>query len=493
MKKKIKLFIIIFCLATIITSPNFVTSHALDSYCNMFGGYNSTATWFFQNGRVFSALWFWFLGVINFPFDSISFVSALGVNLFLTGAIIIVYNIMSKYTENKFIKLSILLLSFTIFYSPLMIEVVMFDEAIVMGLGILFVVLCASQIYKGGLKHYILAFVFMVLSVMCYQGMACFLIPLVILFEATNFKDNNKADVIRMIKKLVIAFATYGVAFVIDLGVIKLAGVIFGEATSHVGGVDLLKNISHIRFFLLPTALSTLFGYIKVWLYYGLVIISLIFAIIGIIKNEFKIINVLLLIGVVASAICMPFVPNLVMNSEQNYMAARTVLSITILPSIVMLLTLVKFNLDAKFWIYSGLVFSTLICVIYSFLFYQNTKIDLERFKQDLSYINQLNTYIGYYENENDIEIKHIYWAKDTDSAYYYSTGYNNGANNRITGEAWAMVCAVNDYSGKNYDITYEEMSKDKYNELFKGKNYKKFDSDTQLHYEGDTLYLLIY
>lgn len=493
MKKKIILFVVLFCFATIITSPNFVTTHALDSYCNMYGGYVSTATWFFQNGRVFSALMFLFYDLVNFPFDSISFVSAFGVNLCLTGAILTVYNIMSKVTDKKINKIIILILSFTVFYSPLMIEVVMFDEAVIMGLGVLFVTLCASQIYKGGLKHYIFAFIFMILSVMCYQGMACFLIPLVILFETTSFKDNNKVDVIRMIKKLIIAFVAYGVAFVIDLGVIKLAGVIFGEATSHVGGVDLLKNISHIRFFLLPTALSTLFGYIKVWLYYGLVIISLIFAVIGIIRNEFKIINVLLLIGVVASAICMPFVPNLVMNSEQNYMAARTVLSITILPSIVMLLTLAKFNLDAKFWTYSGLVFSTLICIIYSFLFYQNTKIDLERFKQDLSYINQLNTYIGYYENENDIEIKHIYWAKDTDSAYYYSTGYNNGANNRITGEAWAMVCAVNDYSGKNYDITYEEMSKDKYNELFKGKNYKKFDPDTQLHYEGDTLYLLIY
>ena len=480
-------------MATIITSPNFVTSHALDSYCNMFGGYNSTATWFFQNGRVFSALWFWFLGVINFPFDSISFVSALGVNLFLTGAIIIVYNIMSKYTENKFIKLSILLLSFTIFYSPLMIEVVMFDEAIVMGLGILFVALCASQIYKGGLKHYILAFIFMVFSVMCYQGMACFLIPLVILFESTKFKGDLKQDVLFILKKLVIAFACYGIAFVIDLGIIKLAESVIGEATGNVGKIDLLANISHIRFFLIPESFANLFGYINTKLYYSLALVSVLFVILGIVRNNNKIVNILTIIGILGATCLMPFVPNLFMSSAQNYMAARTILTLTTIPSFALLFAITKFNFDNNIWKICTLILSIIMVIIYSFLFYKNTRIDIERYKQDLSYLNTLYTYIGYYEAENHIKVKHIYWAKDKDSAYYYSTGYNNGANNRITGEAWAMVCAVNDYSGKNYDITYEEMSKDKYNELFKGKNYKKFDSDTQLHYEGDTLYLLIY
>lgn len=493
MKKKIKLFIIIFCLATIITSPNFVTSHALDSYCNMFGGYNSTATWFFQNGRVFSALWFWFLGVINFPFDSISFVSALGVNLFLTGAIIIVYNIMSKYTENKFIKLSILLLSFTIFYSPLMIEVVMFDEAVVMGLGILFVALCASQIYKGGLKHYILAFIFMVFSVMCYQGMACFLIPLVILFESTKFKGDLKQDVLFMLKKLVIAFACYGIAFVIDLGIIKLAENVIGEATGNVGKIDLLANISHIRFFLIPESFANLFGYINTKLYYSLALVSVLFVILGIVRNNNKIVNILTIIGILGATCLMPFVPNLFMSSAQNYMAARTILTLTTIPSFALLFAITKFNFDNNIWKICTLILSIIMVIIYSFLFYKNTRIDIERYKQDLSYLNTLYTYIGYYEAENHIKVKHIYWAKDKDSAYYYSTGYNNGANNRITGEAWAMKCAVNDYSGKNYEYTYEEMSDEDLKKYFKNKDYKKFNPDKQLHYEGDTLYLLIY
>ena len=493
MKKKIKLFIIIFCLATIITSPNFVTSHALDSYCNMFGGYNSTATWFFQNGRVFSALWFWFLGVINFPFDSISFVSALGVNLFLTGAIIIVYNIMSKYTENKFIKLSILLLSFTIFYSPLMIEVVMFDEAVVMGLGILFVALCASQIYKGGLKHYILAFIFMVFSVMCYEGRACFLIPLVIFFESTKFKGDLKQDVLFMLKKLVIAFACYGIAFVIDLGIIKLAENVIGEATGNVGKIDLLANISHIRFFLIPESFANLFGYINTKLYYSLALVSVLFVILGIVRNNNKIVNILTIIGILGATCLMPFVPNLFMSSAQNYMAARTILTLTTIPSFALLFAITKFNFDNNIWKICTLILSIIMVIIYSFLFYKNTRIDIERYKQDLSYLNTLYTYIGYYEAENHIKVKHIYWAKDKDSAYYYSTGYNNGANNRITGEAWAMKCAVNDYSGKNYEYTYEEMSDEDLKKYFKNKDYKKFNPDKQLHYEGDTLYLLIY
>lgn len=493
MKKKIKLFIIIFCLATIITSPNFVTSHALDSYCNMFGGYNSTATWFFQNGRVFSALWFWFLGVINFPFDSISFVSASGVNLFLTGAILTVYNIMSKVTDKKINKIIILILSFTVFYSPLMIEVVMFDEAVIMGLGVLFVSLCASQIYKGGLKHYILAFIFMILSVICYQGMACFLIPLVILFESTKFKGDLKQDVLFMLKKLVIAFACYGIAFVIDLGIIKLAESVIGEATGNVGKIDLLANISHIRFFLIPESFANLFGYINTKLYYSLALVSVLFVILGIVRNNNKIVNILTIIGILGATCLMPFVPNLFMSSAQNYMAARTILTLTTIPSFALLFAITKFNFDNNIWKICTLILSIIMVIIYSFLFYKNTRIDIERYKQDLSYLNTLYTYIGYYEAENHIKVKHIYWAKDKDSSYYYSTGYNNGANNRITGEAWAMKCAVNDYSGKNYEYTYEEMSDEDLKKYFKNKDYKKFNPDKQLHYEGDTLYLLIY
>ena len=493
MKKKIILFVIVFCLATIITSPNFVTTHALDSYCNMYGGYESTATWFFQNGRVFSALLFLFYDLINFPFDSISFVSAFGVNLCLTGAILTVYNIISKVTDKKLNKIIILILSFTVFYSPLMIEVVMFDEAVIMGLGTLFVSLCASQIYKGGLRHYILAFIFMVLSVMCYQGMACFLIPLVILFESTKFKGDLKQDVLSMIKKLVIAFACYGVAFVLDLGIIKIAESIVGEATGNVGKIDLLANISHIRFFLIPESFANLFGYINVNFYYTLALVCGLIAFLGIIKNDNKIINILTIVGILGSACLMPFVPNLFMNSEQNYMAARTILTLTTLPSFALLFAITKVNFDNNIWKFCILILAVFIAIVYSFLFYKNTKIDIERYKQDLSYLNTLYTYIGYYENENHIKVKHIYYAFDKDSVSYYPSGYNNGANNRIASEAWAMKCAVNDYSGKNYEYTYEEMSDKDYKKYFKNKDYKKFNSDAQLHYEGDTLYLLIY
>ena len=493
MKKKIILFVIVFCFATIITSPNFVTTHALDSYCNMYGGYVSTATWFFQNGRVFSALMFLFYDLINFPFDSISFVSAFGVNLCLTGAILTVYNIMSKVIDKKINKIIILILSFTVFYSPLMIEVVMFDEAVIMGLGVLFVSLCASQIYKGGLKHYILAFIFMILSVMCYQGMACFLIPLVILFESTKFKGDLKQDVLFMLKKLVIAFACYGIAFVIDLGIIKLAESMIGEATGNVGKIDLLANISHIRFFLIPESFANLFGYINTKLYYSLTLVSALFAILGIVRNNNKIVNILTIVGILGAACLMSFVPNLFMNSAQNYTAARTILTLTTIPSFALLFVITKVNLDNNIWKICILILSVIIVIIYSFLFYKNTRNDIERYKQDLSYLNTIYTYIGYYEDENHIKVKHIYWAQDKDSADYYSTGYNNGANNRITGEAWAMKCAINDYSGKKYEYTYEEMSDEDLKKYFKNKDYKKFNPNTQLHYEGDTLYLLIY
>ena len=492
MKKKIILFFIIFCVATIITSPNFVPSHGLDSYYNIFLGYEDTAVWFLQKGRLFSALMFWIYSLVNLPFDSMGFLSAFGVNICLSASILIIYDFLEKKTENNFVKLSILILSFTLFYMPLMIEVIMFDEAMIMGLGILMAVLAAKYISLGELKRYLLASLFMIISVASYQGMACFLIPILILFDAVKFSKHDKIEILNFIKKLLIALIIYGIAFISDLIVIKIVANIFGEATSSVGNVNLVKNFHHIFTYLLPTGMKQLFGYISPKLYYSLTIMMFIYAIIGLIKNNYKLVNTLLLIGLLCSALLMPFVPNVVMNSDENYMAARTILTLTILPSAIGLLTLTKFNVNLKYSCYFALLLSIIIVIIYSFLFYKNTRIDLERYRQDIAYLSSLHSEIKTYEEENDVTIKHIYYANDTDSAYYYLTGYNNGANIRVMAEGWAMNCAVNDYISPKHNVTYEKMSEKKYNELFKNKDYKYFDRK-QLHFENDTLFLLIY
>ena len=494
MKRKIILFIIVFCFAIIITSPNFVPSHGLDSYCNMFTGYDETAIWFLKKGRVLSALMFWIYGLINIPFDSVGFLSALGINLCLSGAICVVYNYLSKNIENKIVKLSILILSFSMFYMPLMIEVVMFDEAMVMGFGVLMAVLCAKMIADGGWKKYLLAILFMIISVASYQGMACFLIPTLLLFESKKmyFEKNNKKSVLNVIKKIILALIIYGIAFFFDLFIIKLIAFVLGDATSSVNNVNLLQNIRHIFTYLIPTSLKELFGFIYPKVYYVITFVALCLAIFGLIKSDFKLINFLLLIGLILSSVLMPFVSNIVMNSDENYMAARTVLSLTILPSVICLFTIVKFDFDFKFFKYLVLIFGIIIVIIYSYLIYKNCSIDLNRYRQDIAYLSNLQSEISEYENENNIKIKRIYWAKDVDSAYYYSTGYANGANIRVMAEGWAMKCAVNDYINFNKDVTYEEMSEKKYNELFKNKEYNYFDGK-QLHFEGNSLYLLVY
>lgn len=492
MKKKLILFTIVFCIATLITSPNFVPSHGLDSYCNIYGGYESTAIWFLQKGRVIGALMFYIYSLINLPFDCVGMISALGVNLCLTGAIFVVYNYLSKNIDNKYVKLSILTLAFTMFYMPLMIEIVMFDEGMVMCFGILMTAFCAKEIARGGIKHYLLALLFMILSVCSYQGVASFLVPILLLFIAKDFKNNNKDEVICLIKKLFIAALIYGIAFVSDFGVMKIAESIFGSANGNIGYVNIKKNIYHIFTFLLPNGAKELFGYIKPSFYYLLVFISLIFAGIGIFKNSNKLINIMFLILLIASSFLMPFVPNLAMNSEENYMAARTILTLTILPSVICLITAFKFNFDNKYFMYILLLFALCLMAIYSYLFYKNLRIDLRRYSEDVGYLKQVNREIEYYEKTTDKKVKHIYYAFDTDRAYYYPTGYNNGANIRVMAEGWAMKCAVNDYIKKDYKITYEEMPEDIYNKYFKDKNYKKFDT-RQFKFDGDKLYLLIY
>ena len=492
MKNKILLFIIIFSVANIFTFPAFTVTHNLDSYCTVYNGYSDTALWFSQNGRLITALFYLLFNFINLPMDSLSFVSAFMANIFLALAVMIVYNVIKTNIkpQNFFWQALLLISSFLLFYNPLAIELYMVDETFVIALGILFVTLAASHINKLGLKNILLAFLFTILGIICYQGILCYLFILVILFASTNIVNNDKKDIVVFLKKIGVSLLAYLLSFAVMYLILQIVLMVTGEVTTKLGHIDLIANIEYIFTSLIPDVFLNFFGFINKNIYLILCLIVLAFVIFGVIKNDGKKINIMIILLLLTAALLAPFIPNIVMNTEQNYTAARMTLTLMAIPSILMIFLVIRLNFDYKYFVYGLLVVMLIVFALFARQFIANTKIDLKRYKNDVAYLNQIYSALDSYQEENDVKIKTVYYAKDTDVAYYYPTGYPNGANIRVPAVDWAMECAFNVYSNNKYE--YKPMSKKKYNEYFKDKNYDEFDEES-IVFDNNKAYILLY
>ncbi len=490
MKRKVLQFLIIFSIGIIVTYPAFAASHALDSYCTMYNGYNDTALLFLQNGRVFSALFFWIFGLVGLPFDSIGFISAFLTNLFLAIAILKLYTVIEKNLNlnSKLLKVFVLTSVFLLFYNPLLIEVLLLDESFVIALGILCMVLVATKIVEDGILNYVLAFILAIIGVACYQGIAAYLFVCLLLIMITK-KIDSKEKVLSLGKMLGVAIIIYAMAFLVNFAIIKCVAAILSVSISKLGNFSILDNLIAVVTALLPNSLELLFGFINTKFYYFIVAILFVMFIYLLVKNEHKLINIFLLFILIISCVIAPFIPNLFMAADNNYIAARMALTLGILPSVLFLLIISTFNYNFKINYLFGAIITALL-LLSCYAIHQNTMIDIKRYKEDVKYLNNIYQRIKWYENESGNKVDTVYYAKDSSVNYYYSFGHANGANIRLLAVDWAMNCAFHVYS--DVDLAYKPMSKEKFNEYFKGKEYDKFDKK-QLVFKGDKLYLLLY
>ena len=129
-KKQIILFISIFLFSIIFTISSITVSHGLDSYCTMCNGYKNTATWFLQNGRIFSYLFYMIFDIIRLPYDSLRIISVITSNIILTINIILIYNqINNNYQMKKKIYKILLIGSiFLIYYTPLTPSILIYSS-----------------------------------------------------------------------------------------------------------------------------------------------------------------------------------------------------------------------------------------------------------------------------------------------------------------------------------------------------------------------------
>lgn len=478
MKKKLLLFIVVFLITMIITYVAIPISHPLDSYCTMCNGYKDTAIWFLKNGRVFSYLFYNLFGLLNLSYDYLGMISIIIGNIILSYAIILLYKELK--TDNKYLKYIMILLLILLFYNPLYIDILLLDEAFIIDLGLLFMILASIKFNK---EKYLLSLLYLILGIMCYQGIVSYFIVLVFIL------NDKKLLIQDYIKKISLIIILYGLSFLSNLLIIKLVGFILKDITSKVGTFNIISNIKIIISELLPESLLHLFGFINIKYYYLISFMLLIVCFIYIIKNKDKTNNIVLLFILLVSAIITPFIPNIFMNTDVNYTAARMTLTLGIIPTILLLFLIINFKINKNVIYVLGMI-SVIILGLSSYHIHQNMKIDLKRFDTDIEYINILKENISKYELENDIKVDKIYYTYDTDSAYYYNFGYANGANIRLLKVDWALECAIKAYIDK--DISIIKMDNNKSELLFKDKEYDDFNLE-QLVFEDNKLYLLIY
>ncbi len=178
------------------------------------------------------------------------------------------------------------------------------------------------------------------------------------------------------------------------------------------------------------------------------------------------------------------------MNSSSNYSAARMTMTCAIVPSVLVIYALMYYN-ENKYYTYFIFIIICLFGLFTFYLFRQNSMINLKRYKEDMAYINKVKSYIDYYNTKHKEKIKNVYFAKDTNSDYYYNFGNANGVNIRLMAVNWSVQCAFPAYIGDEYKFI--PMKKDDYNKYFKGKDYKEFNEKKQIIVDKNNMYLLIY
>ena len=486
MKKNLLIFIILLSFGIIITYPAFPLSHALDSYCTVCNGYYNTADWFLQNGRVITYLFYLLFAFFKLPMYSLGFVSAFLANIFLSCAVLVLYNQIVKILKIDSVKkkIFVLVISFLIYYNPFITSLLVLDEFFVIALGILLLTIAAIKIYKGGLENYLLSFLLGIVGICCYQGISSYfvLVLIILLFidSSLNLKDH--------LKKILILIINFAVSFFTTYFIILFMENLYDKKLPKIGNFSLIDNITKIFSNYIPNAFKNYFGYVNyLGIYKIILFVLLIGVLVSIILNKNKTKNSIYSIFIILSCILVPFIPNIFMSSTMNYTDARMILTFVSLP---ILLIFIMFVINSNKYInYISSVLLVILAFITVFSIHQNMKIDIRRFKEDSLYISKVYGEIDYYEMKYHKKIKKIYYAKDTDVSYYYSFGNANGANVRVMAVDWAFECAMKNFKNT---ASISKMSEKDYKKYFKDVNYDKF-SNKQFVFVDDTLYLLIY
>lgn len=470
-KEKILLFLTIFSIGIIFTYPTFTNTHYMNSFCTICNGYNSFNI-LMSNGYWINGLIYLLYNLLNIPYDSMSYISSFIANIFLSLSVFSLYsNIKSTNKKNNYI---LLICSFLIFYNPLIFDILLLDDGFSIAIGLFLVTLASVFINKDTVRNYIVAIILIIFASLCYYGILCYLIPLVIVI------NNDKKNLFKKVcSSLVIYIIGLICLFIIS---ININFILFNN-------FNIIDNILLIFGKLIPNAFN-LFNLTSSIVYYVLclLVLGVYIYLISIKKNKKH--NVIRMVLILIFSILLPFVPNLFINSNNNVIISYSVLPIASILSFIIIVMNRDIKLSRNYIVFMSIIL-VIVFGINLYDFNGNSLNNVKRYKKDLGYYGDIVDRIHWYENEHDYKIKYIYFAYDTNINKYYNLGRrNNNSNIRLVTNYKYFICGFNSYTDSKYVI--QKMNDNDKMKYFGNKNYDEFDSK-QLKFVRDKLFVLIY
>lgn len=477
--KKI-LFFLSFLVGTFITIFSLIPSYNLDGYCALASGYENRAIIFVNGGRYFTALFYYLIGILGISEDFISVLTIILSNIVLSYGIILIYFRINKLIKLDTLKKIILFFAaYLICYNPFMAETFVFEERFIMTLSFVLSIKAADVMFET--KNFIKSFIILFIATNMYQGMICIYLPYYFLLTVI---DNSKLKIKDFIKEnykyIFKSCLVYAVSMLSSFLLLKLVLFVFDLNSGKIGKLDLIYNIKYI-FKLINTVFIRMFGFIKPVYFYVFNIILILMIIINIFfKKENKSLILYILLTIIIM-ILIPFIPNIVMNSDGNYTAARMTGSIACIPAFLIIYNLV-INRKSTIKNIILLFVSGFIVFIDSYNLLKYSYYGLIRYNNDLERLNEIKEEIENYE-KNNVKIEQIVYYRSKNSLYFYP-GLGNGYNVRFYSVFWSFSCAISNYIEIN---NIKEMNNDEFNLNY--SNYK-FDDEIEYIFDNEIMYI---
>ena len=193
-KKNIMLFIISVILSVIVLCFFVTGYYSVDTYRIYSQGYIDYATKdaYVRDGRLFSALIFVLIGLINPEMIIVYIINIIVAIMILSVCVIQIYHLIERYKKLESIKSRIIafMLSYTYIFNFLIVDVLKFIDSFVIATSILLFIIAIKKIVIE--KKNKMGFLLTVLGIICYQGTIPVYIATAILITLLENKKINK-------------------------------------------------------------------------------------------------------------------------------------------------------------------------------------------------------------------------------------------------------------------------------------------------------------
>lgn len=485
-------FLIVFILVCVIFMPFLVGHYATDTYNVINIGFHEYAIkWSLNDGRIFMALIMLIAQQLNITIEVIVFLTLFFALIVSSVSVVVINNIIKKYknTDRLIDKILTLSMSYLIVFNFMYVEDMYFIEAFVMSVSILMLIIAANTLVENKKFSEIKTFLFVIISVLFYQGSIGLFFMMTVLFSILKNKNNYKKIIFDIIECGLIAFG----AMMLDVLIVKFIGFLFNMKQTRISGIkSVLQNIKDIIKYTDAILIETCGLYPQfLYLIFGLLIVLLqVFYN----SNEKKYDNVLLKIvfifvfGIICSSLTY-------ILSFTSFYSGRLRIAIGASIPIMFCINYFETNIfEDKRWtkyVCYGLFISYLLSnlFMYEYLILQHKKVNIsERIE-----VAEINEYINNYENETGTSVTKVVKIRVPDRQdESYCKDTKNRSTLTYTGVRSGLVAdaVIKFYTGRNLETIEVTRKKQKEiqetisNSFEDGQGYKCID---------DVLYIQVY